>query len=59
MSFIILTRNPKTRRLLIITDESGSDAPKEFETEDAAIDTAITIKACAAWGFKIAEVHGP
>jgi hypothetical protein len=56
VSFIILTRNPGTRKLLIISLEPGSDAPSEYETEDEAFTQAAHIAVCDAWGFEIVEL---
>lgn len=55
-SYIIATRNPTTKKLLIVVDKADDVA--EFESEDAAFETAQTIAVCRAWGAEILPVGG-
>lgn len=55
MSFIIVTRNPRTKNLVIVTD--GEDnVPAECATEAEAIESAHNTTICKAWGYDIIEV---
>jgi Mg-chelatase subunit ChlD len=55
MSYILLTRNPRNSKLVVITD--GEDnVPIEFDTHEEAVDATRDVPVCQAWGFMIAEV---
>lgn len=55
MGFIIVSRNPRTKNLVIVTD--GEDnVPAECKTEEEAIDAAHNTTICKAWGYEIVEV---
>jgi hypothetical protein len=58
MNYIIVTRNPTTKKLAIITD-GESDVPAEFEDEREAMDAADETPICKAWGYEILEVDAP
>jgi hypothetical protein len=53
MSFVILTRNPRTRQLIAIT---GEDEIAEFKTEEEAAEAAANTTICKAWGYDVIEV---
>lgn len=55
MGFILVTRNPSTKSLVVITEEN-SEAPAEFETESDANAVAMAVPVCEAWGFQAIEV---
>lgn len=54
MSYILAFRNPRTKKLSVITDDNGN--VEEFETEAAATQTAGNTMACRAWGYEIVEI---
>jgi hypothetical protein len=58
MSHIIVTRNPSSKRLVAITNETGShrEHVAEFETEREAVQAALEVPCCKAWGFLTLEV---
>lgn len=58
MTFIITTRNPKTKRLVaIVADEEDSAwTIAEFETEETAAEAASNTTLCKAWGYEVVEV---
>lgn len=53
-SWIILTRNPATKRLIAVVDDDERIA--EFHTEEAAMDAADNTTVCKAWGYELMEV---
>ena len=59
-TYIIVTRNPTSNKLMVIEEAAGEDNSciSEFETEDAAYDHASTIPVCRAWGAEILPVGG-
>lgn len=56
MSYILVTRNPRSKRLVIITDDPGTDIPTEFKTHVEAEACAAGQKICTAWGYEVLEV---
>jgi hypothetical protein len=54
MTFIITTRNPRTRKLVVVMDDD--DEVAEYETEEKAAEVARRVPVCEAWGFEIIEV---
>lgn len=55
MSYILLARNPRTNKLVIVTD--GEDnVPVEFQDREEAIDAAANTMITKAWGYEIAEI---
>ncbi len=56
MSYIITTRNPATRKLVIICDLDNADQPAEYESIKAAAAVAADIPICKAWGFDVIEI---
>jgi hypothetical protein len=50
--FIVVTRNPSSKKLVILVDED--DNPVEFDMEDAASEAADDNACCRAWGADIA-----
>jgi hypothetical protein len=57
MSFIVVTRNPRNKKLIAINDEADDVA--EFEDSDQAVAAAVNTTACMAWGYEILEVTKP
>ena len=57
MSYIILIRNPRTKKLLAIEDRD--DNVDEFATEADAEKIAQGAEICQAWGYEILEVTKP
>jgi len=56
ISYLIVCRNPKSKKLVIISD---GDDPHEYESEDAAYSAAQDIAICRAWGAEIVPVERP
>lgn len=59
MTYIIVARNPRSKRLVVIADgDIGGDdpPPMEYETYEQAIEGADKISVCRAWGFDAIEV---
>jgi hypothetical protein len=52
MSYIIVCRNPTSRKLLIISNDDSND-PAEFETVEEAYEAANGMAVCRAWGVEI------
>lgn len=57
-TYIIVTRNPRTGKLLAVTDGDDDGVLAEFPTEDAAYASAKNTTACRAWGAEILPVGG-
>ena len=57
ITYIVVTRNPHSKKLLAIMDED--DSLCEFETEVAAFEAATKIDICRAWGAEILPLAGP
>lgn len=57
MGWIIATRNPTNRKLVIIHDGNEPDEIAEFETEGDAHMAAAEIPMCRAWDWTIVEVN--
>lgn len=55
MSFIIVTRNPKTKRLVVIAD-GDDERPAEFDSYESAIRAAIDTPVCQAWSYQIIAI---
>lgn len=55
MSYIIVTRNPRVKKLVIVTD-GDDNVPAEFKTEREAAEAASNTTICKAWGYDILEV---
>ena len=59
MSYIIVTRNPRSKQLVVILNGNIDDndaIPEEFETMVDAEKTASDIPMCRAWGFEILRI---
>jgi hypothetical protein len=54
VSYVIVTRNPTTRKLVFVSGDDGS--PAEFGTEDEAFKVAESNACCRAWGAEIVPV---
>ena len=61
MTYIILTRNPRTKALVAIVEEHPADMNTltELTTEGEANKVAQLIPICRAWGYQVVEVEGP
>ena len=55
MTYIILTRDPRTKKLLAI-DNPDQETVAEFPSEEMARDAAGTVPICRAWGFRIIDL---
>lgn len=55
MSYIVVTRNPGTKKLIGITDFDDGEIA-EFETEESASEAAANTTICKAWGYQIVEI---
>ena len=53
MSYVIITRNPTSGKLLAIMED---DAVAEFELSNEAQQVADEVPICQAWGYSIVEV---
>jgi len=58
MSYIVVTRNPSNKRLIVITntDDRENDLIAEFPDEAAAHEMAVKQIVCSAWGYDVLEV---
>jgi hypothetical protein len=56
MSFIILVRNPRDKRVGAIQDDEPG-VIHEFPTEGEAERFARSSKLCQAWGYEVVEAH--
>lgn len=59
MGYIIVTRNPRTKHVIAITEATTEhdEHVSEFDTEQAAGDEAAKIPACRAWGYQVLEIN--
>ncbi len=55
MSYIIVSRNPRNKKLVIITGED-EETVAEFATESEACAVAMAVPVCEAWGYQAVEV---
>lgn len=55
MSFILTTRNPRSKKLVVIVENDEGD-PAEFKTMAEAIAAAGDTTLCKAWGYDIVEI---
>jgi len=55
MGYILVSRNPRTKKLVVVTGEDEETAA-EFETESDANAVALAVPICTAWGFQAIEV---
>lgn len=55
MGFIIVTRNPRNKKLVIVTGEDD-ETVAEFETEGEARAVAMAVPVCEAWGYEAVEI---
>jgi hypothetical protein len=58
MSFILTTRNPRSKKLVIISENDDGD-PAEFKTESEALAAAAETTVCKAWGYDVIEIPNP
>jgi len=58
ISYIIVTRNPTSKKLIVIEDGTvtGSSSIAEFSTEEKAYEVAYFSSICRAWGCEIIPV---
>lgn len=52
--YIIVTRNPRSGRLIVVSDADGD--PAQFKTEDDAHEAAKHTVITRAWGYKVISV---
>ncbi len=57
ISYIIVCRNPRSKKLVVVHD--GEEHPAEFDSEDAAYAAAANTTICRAWGAEIVPVDRP
>jgi hypothetical protein len=55
MSYILVTRNPRSKKLIPILAEDN-ETIAEFETEGDAAAVAMAVPVCEAWGYETLEV---
>jgi hypothetical protein len=55
MGYILVTRNPSSKRLVIITSDDDKTIA-EFVTESEANAVAMAIPVCEAWGYQAVEI---
>lgn len=58
MSYIILTRNPRSKKLIPVVNDDGQTVA-EFKSEAEALDAASDTTVCRAWGYDVIEVPTP
>lgn len=58
MTFILATRNPRTKQLIVITGDDQENVA-EFQTESEANAVAMALPLCGAWGFEAVEITLP
>lgn len=60
MTYIIVTRNPNSKCIQVVTRLCGDDAEDppiaEYKTFDEAMGVANNIPSCVAWDFDIVEI---
>lgn len=56
MGFIIVARNPRNRKLIVVTEGAEHDAVTELSTEGEAHKVAKYVVVCKAWGYQVLEV---
>lgn len=54
-NYIIATRNPRTQKLVLVTNDDG-ETVAEFESESEAKNAADKTTICKAWGYEVVEV---
>lgn len=57
-NYILATRNPFTKRLVLVTEDDGENVA-EFESEQEAMDAADNTTICKAWGYELVEIAAP
>lgn len=55
MTYILVTRNPRSKKLIPILGEDN-ETIAEFETESDAAAVAMAVPVCEAWGYEALEV---
>jgi hypothetical protein len=55
MSYILVTRNPRSKKLVPVLGEDN-ETIAEFETESDAIAVAMAVPICEAWGYQTVEI---
>jgi hypothetical protein len=56
MGYILVTRNPRTHKLVIVTGDDD-ETVAEFATESEATAVAMAVPVCEAWGYEAVEVN--
>lgn len=57
MTYIIVVRNPRTKRLRAILKEADGGVIAEFDTLELAREVARTHPLCRRWGFGVVEIN--
>ncbi len=55
MTYILVTRNPRSKKLVPILGEDN-ETIAEFETESDAAAVAMAVPICEAWGYHTLEL---
>jgi len=55
MTFIVVSRNPRTKKLVVLK-EGEEDHPLEFHTREGAETFADRFQIFRAWGYEVIEV---
>ena len=55
MTYILITRNPRSKKLIPILGEDN-ETIAEFETESEANAVAMAVPVCEAWGYQALEI---
>lgn len=56
-NFVVLTRNPRSNKLLFLMDRDENVL--EFDDEESARDVADQSGICKAWGYDVIKVAAP
>lgn len=57
VTYIVTTRDPLTKKLLVLKRDDGDVA--EFETEEEALEGAKSSRLCLSWGAEVVPLAGP
>jgi hypothetical protein len=55
MGYIIVSRNPRGKKIIAVTDDDGNVA--EFGSEEDADQAAANTTMCIGWGYEILKVE--
>ncbi len=57
VKFIILSRNPRSGKLLAVVDGDDPAIVAEYDTHSEALEAADNTTMCKAWGFEVVETY--